>query len=202
VRPAPTALASAVLLHAMLGGVVRAAEPPGDEESFRRWAAGVQVGIVDRPSGHLGIPLGGGEMGSHLPHALLGGYQLSPHTAITVGLGLPTGAMGVGFWAGFDASLRLVADQRRIFALALYEDAGLQLGFAGPDYYARHENEFVGYGYAFSGPWAFAVRLPVGLRATWLQDRLDTFIEGIDVLALTPSFESLFQLAAGVRVRF
>jgi hypothetical protein len=190
-------------LLVVLCGSARAepAEQTVDDE-HRRWAVGAEVGVVDRPGGHLGVPLGGGEMGRHLPFALLAAYQTSPRTAVTIGFGLPTGAMGFAFWTGFDASLRLVADARRVFALALYENAGLQLGFAGPDYYARRENEFVGYGYAFSGPWAFGVRLPVGLRASWLYDRFDTFVEGVDVLALTPAFESLFELAAGARFRF
>jgi hypothetical protein len=196
------AFACALLLRVSLVGIAGAAEPAKDEQLFRHWAVGIQVGIADRPTGHLGIPLGGGEMGSHLPLGLVGGYQMSPRTAVTLGLGLPTGAMGVAFWAGFDASLRLVADPRQIVALALYEDAGLQLGFAGPDYYARHENEFVGFGYAVAGPWALAIRLPVGLRASWLQDRFDVFVEGVDVLAMTPSFESLFELAGGGRFKF
>jgi hypothetical protein len=199
---AATSIACAVLLQAGASRAAGTEDGQNEAVPLRRWAVGLQVGLADRPSGHLGIPLGGGEMGSHLPHALVGAYQASPTVAVTAGLGLPTGAMGVGLWGGFEASLRLAGDAGGIFALRIYEDAGLQLGFAGPDYYARHDNEFVGYSYAFAGPLAFAIRLPVGFRASWLHDRFDTYVEGLDVLALTPSFESLFELTAGVRVRF
>jgi predicted Rdx family selenoprotein len=46
------------------------------------------------------------------------------------------------------------------------------------------------------------VRLPVGVRSCWFQNRLDTFVEGVEVLALTPSVESLFELSAGIRVHW
>jgi hypothetical protein len=95
-----------------------------------------------------------------------------------------------------------VTSARGVFAFELYEDAGLQLSFAGPDYYARRDNDFVGYGYAYGGPLAFAVRLPVGVRFCWLRNRLDTFVEGVEMLALTPSVESLFELSVGIRVHW
>ncbi len=168
----------------------------------RRWSVGVQFGVLDRPAGHLGIPVAGSEDGYHLPFGLLGRYQINARLAINAGLGVPTGAMGAGVWTGIEVLQPIVADPRRIVALEVYEDSGLSLGFAGPDYFARRDNDFVGYGYAYKGPLAFAVRLPVGLRACWLRNRFDTFVEGAEVLALTPSVESLFELAAGLRVHW
>jgi hypothetical protein len=193
-------------------GVARADDPraPGAESAAapavapteHRWGIGVQVGMLDRPTGHLGIPLGHGETAPQLPIALVGRLQLGEHTAVTAGAGLPTSAMGPAAWGGFEAFVRLWADARRIASIEAYEDAGLQLGFAGPDYWARKSDEFVGYGYAFGGPVAFALRLPVGLRVSWLRDRFDTFVSGGEILALTPSVEGLFELSAGARFRF
>ena len=53
-----------------------------------------------------------------------------------------------------------------------------------------------------AGPVAFAVRLPIGLRLSWAHDRFDTFVEGADLVVLTPSVEDLFELAAGVRIHW
>ena len=84
----------------------------------------------------------------------------------------------------------------------MYEASGLQFGFAGPDYFARHDNEYVGFGYGYNPPYAFAVRLPVGLRIRWRGDRLDTHIEGTEILALSPSVESNFELSVGASLHF
>jgi hypothetical protein len=170
---------------------------------MRRWSIGLQVGVLDLPSGHLGIPIGGlSEDAAHMPFALVGRYEINDHFAANVGLGLPTGAMGFGAWVGFELYAPLARDQHRWVALDLYEDTGLQLGFAGPDYYARRDNDFVGYAYAFSGLLALAVRLPIGIRLSVWQNRMDIYTEAVEVLALTPSVESLFELDAGVRIHW
>jgi hypothetical protein len=166
------------------------------------WSLGAQFGAADLPSGHLGIPLAGSEDGAHLAAAVVGSYRFNRHTAIDFGAGLPSSAMGPAFWAGFELVTSLWRDRRGVVDIQIYEDSGLQLGFAGPDYYARTDDEFVGYGYAFGGGVAFAIRLPVGLRLSWAHDSFDTFAEGDDLLLLTPSVENLFELAAGVRVHW
>ncbi len=62
----------------------------------------MQFGVLDRPAGHLGIPLdGNGKIGAHLPFALVGRYQLDERTALAAGLGLPSGAMGFAAWSGY-----------------------------------------------------------------------------------------------------
>jgi hypothetical protein len=168
----------------------------------KRWAVGLQASPTDAPRGHLGIPIAGTEDGFHLAAALVSRYQLSDALALNAGAGLPSSAMGPSVWGGFEVFARVVADRRRVVALELYEDSGLQLGFAGPDYYARRDNDFPGYGYAFGGDVSFAVRLPVGARLCWIQNRFDTFVEGTSIVALTPAVETFFDVAVGARVHF
>jgi hypothetical protein len=177
-----------------------AGEAPESVE--HRVSVGLQVGVLDRPTGHLGIPFGGTKDGYHMPFGLVGSYQIDGRFAINAGAGTPTGAMGLGVWAGFEIFQRLIADRRRIVALEIYEDSGLVFGFAGPDYYARRDNDFVGDAYGYSGTLTFALRLPIGLRACWLRNRFDTYLEGAEILALAPSVESLFEAAAGARIHF
>jgi hypothetical protein len=177
------------------------ATAPGDFDG-RRWALGLQVGAYDSPSGHLGIPLAGTMDGAHLAAAIVGRYQFNRFIAVDLGFGLPTSSMGPALWAEFEPFVRLWADSRRIFALEVYLAPGLQLGFAGPDYYARRSNVFVGYDYAFGGSAAFALRLPVGVRFCWVQNLFDTYLEGNTLLAFTPSVESLFELSIGARVHW
>jgi len=195
------AVAGAALVG-VIGTTARIAEAQSKNVIERHWSLGLQVGLLDRPTGHLGIPLATYEDSKHLAAAFVGRYQLDQRFALNAGFGVPTSAMGPAVWAGFELFARLTTSTRSVLAVELYEDAGLQLGFAGPDYYARRDNDFVGYGYAYGGPLAFAVRLPVGVRLCWLQNRLDTFVEGVEVLALTPSVESLFELSAGIRVHW
>jgi hypothetical protein len=78
---------------------------------------------------------------------------------------------------------------------------GFSIGFAGPDYYARHEDVFVGYRYAVGGPLAVGVRLPLGVRVRWLRGAFDTYAESAPLVMLTPAVEALFELALGFRVR-
>jgi len=187
-------------LAAVLGSTSARAQT--DDLQGKRWALGVQLSPYDSPAGHLGAPLAGSEDGFHLALALVGRYQLGDWSAIDVGMGLPSSAMGPAAWASFEVFGRLIADRQRILAVELYADPGLQLGFAGPDYYARRDNGFPGYAYAFGGGVTLAIRLPVGLRLCWIRNRFDTFVEGTSIVALTPSVETLFDLAVGARVHF
>ena len=193
---------SALLLMLALSATTEVTATVPDDFDGRRWSLGLQIGAYDLPSGHLGIPVAGTQDGLHLASAIVGRYQLSAFTAVDVGFGLPTSSMGPAFWAGFEPFARLWADSRRIFAVEAYLAPGLQLGFAGPDYYARHSNVFVGYDYAFGGPAAFALRLPIGVRFCWVQNRFDTYLEGNTLVVFTPSVESLFELSIGARVHW
>jgi hypothetical protein len=168
----------------------------------RRWALGLQVGAYDLPSGHLGIPVAGTADGTHLATAIVGRYQLSHFTAIDVGMGLPTSASAPAFWGEFEIFGRLWADPRQVVAFELYGAPGLQLGFAGPDYYARRSNTWVGYDYAFGGAATFALRLPLGIRVCWAQNLFDTYLEAAEIVAFTPSVESLFELSVGARIHW
>ena len=177
--------------------------PTTSPELGRRLAIGMQFGALDRPAGHLGIPLDGdGKMGAHLSFAFVGRYQLDEHTALAAGFGLPSGAMGFAIWSGYEVAWPIAHRGPGIAAIEVYEASGLQFGFAGPDYFARHDNEYVGFGYGYNPPFAFAVRLPVGLRIRWRGDRLDTHLEGTEILALTPSVESNFELSVGASLHF
>jgi hypothetical protein len=150
-----------------------AAEPP---RGLRRWALGLQVGPFDAPQGHVGVPLGGTMEGYHLPAAVVVRVALDAHMALNAGFGLPQSRLGLGIWAGHELFMRVAQDSQAVVALELYEDAGLTLGFTGPDYYARREGVFVGYDYAIGGPLAFGLRLPVGARAVWLEGAIDTYV--------------------------
>jgi hypothetical protein len=171
------------------------------EQGVRRAAIGLQAGPVDLPRGHLGVPFTRALEGYHLAVGIVGRWQLSGRMAVNAGLGLPQSGLGLSLWAGHEIFARLASDRRGIAALEVYEDAGFSLGFAGPDYYARHENVFVGYGYAVGGPLAFGVRLPLGVRVKWLRGAFDTYAEPSTLLMVAPEVETLFELAVGFRVR-
>ncbi len=194
---------TAVALALLLGTTTEVAAA-NDAPSFeaRRWSLGLQVGAYDLPSGHIGIPIGGTQDGAHLAAAIVGRYQLGRFTAVGVGMGLPTSASGPAFWGEFEVFGRLWADPKEVVAFELYGAPGLQLGFAGPDYYARHSNAWVGYGYAFGGTAAFVLRLPIGLRICWARNRFDTYVEGADLVSFTPTLENLFELSVGARVHW
>jgi hypothetical protein len=198
-------MSASVLLALLLAAtpeVTTAADDNGDGALHRRWALGLQVGAYDLPSGHLGIPIAGTADGTHLSAAIVGRYQLGHFTAVDVGMGLPTSASGPAFWGEFEFFWRLWADQRQVVAFELYGAPGLQLGFAGPDYYARRTNTWVGYEYAFGGSAAFGLRLPLGLRVCWAQNLFDTYLEAAEILALAPSVEGLFSLSVGARIHW
>jgi len=166
----------------------------------QRWAIGLQVDPLAVPGGHQGIPVQ--TIGNRVGLAFSARYRGGDWWALNLGLGFPQSALGAGAWFGHEMFHPLWSDQRRIVELELFEDAAAQLSFVGPDYYARHGGTFVGRYYAFGGPLAAATRLSVGLRATWLDGRFDTSLEGISILQLTPSFDSLSSVDVGVRLHF
>ena len=57
--------------------------------------------------------------------------------------------------------------------LDTFGQAGVQLGYAGPDYFARHGGDFVGYEYVRGGPVAFALRFAMGISLRWANGLLD-----------------------------
>jgi hypothetical protein len=190
----------ALVLTALLLGA-RPAHAQGADEGIRRWSLGIQAGLLDLPHGHVGAPLQRDMSGLHMPLALVARWRMNDRMAIGAGLGIPQSGQGVSFWLSHELFARLATSPRGIVGLDVFEDAGLQLGFAGPDYFARHEDEFVGYGYVYSGPLAFGLRLPVGLRAVWLDGAFDTYVESVPLWMLTTKVEALFDLAFGIRVR-
>jgi hypothetical protein len=167
-----------------------------------RWGVGLEVQPIALPNGHLGLPLGGDESAFHLAMALSLRYQIDAGSALEGGVGLAHPALGASMWFGYERLARLVADRRAIVALEMYATPGLQLGFAGPDEYARQSDVFVGYGYAFGGPPAFGFRFPVGLRVSFAQSRFDVYVAGVPEVIVTPTVEVLFQMTTGVRLRF
>jgi hypothetical protein len=164
----------------------------------RKWGFGIQLEPINSPTGHFGVPTAA--VAPRIGFAFALRYQAADRWALTFGLGAPHPAMGLSIWAGHELSLSLYA--RDAVALSLYEDAGAQFGAVGPDYYARHGGTFVGRQYTFGGPTTFALRLPAGVRASWLSGRFDTFLEGVGILAFTPTVEPLFTFDLGFRWQF
>jgi hypothetical protein len=189
---AAVALAVAWSLHAAEG---RAQDADG-----KRWAVGLELAWLGVPHGHLGLAPSLDT--SAISPELVARYRLLNFAALDVGFGLPHSAMGLSGWAAFEVFATVAANQKRTLALELYQKSGLQLGYAGPDYFARHDNEFVGYGYAAAGPLAFALRFPVGINLRWAGGVLDNYTEVVPIVALTPTTEVLYTLASGIRVRF
>jgi hypothetical protein len=179
--------------------------PPAEPmASARRWSLGLELGLVDLPRGHIGIPVQGTIDGIHLPAAIVMRWRLDDRMALTAGFGIPHSGLGAAVWVGHEMYWRVATSPREIVALEVYENAGLELGFAGPDWFARHENEFVGFaGYAYvaGGPVAFGLRFPFGLRARWIAGAFDTYLEAAPLVMCTPSPESLFDLSFEIRVR-
>jgi len=166
----------------------------------KRWAVGLEAAWLGVPHGHLG--LAPSLATSAVSPQLVARYRLLSFAALDAGFGLPHSAMGLSGSAAFEVFATVAANRSRTLALELYQKSGLQLGYAGPDYFARHDNEFVGYGYATAGPLAFALRFPIGVNWRWAGGVLDTYTEVVPIIALTPTTEVLYTLATGVRVRF
>lgn len=119
----------------------------------RDWAVGVELGSFGAPAGHLGIPLAS----EHVAPAVYARRALDDRFSLVGSFGLATAA-----------GLQLALGGEYRYALTPYLDAfaslSLQGGFAGPDYYARRDNVFVGYAYAAEGTFALGLRATAGLR--------------------------------------
>jgi hypothetical protein len=192
---------------ALFGGLLAVAAPrlataePPDPDP-RKFGFGLQVAVWGIPTSHLGIPVtNGGEGGVHLPAEFVFRWQLNQLVALNFAFGTTQG-LGATIWAGGEVFTPAAGDRGRIVTLELYDDPGLQLGFAGPDWFARHENTFVGYLYTIEGPLEFALRFPFGARLHWNRIGLDTYVEAAPMLGLTPDVELLFSVIVGVRARF
>jgi hypothetical protein len=178
------------------------AAAPDDIGAPHRWSFGLQLEPLDLPRGHLGIPLQGTEDGFHLGAAFSLRYQPSTWWAVVMDLGTPTSALGPAVWVGHEVFHRLWANPHGVAVISVYEAVALEVGFAGPDYFARRDGTFVGYGYAFGGPPSVALRLPIGLRVDWWRSRFDTYVEGGALLAAAPSVETFVDLSVGGRFHF
>ena len=159
----------------------------------------MELGFLGRPQGHLGIAA---NSGAALTPRLVARYQVLKFAAIDAGFGLPHASLGVGGWLSWEVFAPIAANEHGSLAVSLFEQTGMQLGYAGPDYYARHGNDFVGYQYAVAGPLAFAVRFPVGVNLRWAGGYLDSYVAAVPIVALTPSTEMFYELSIGTRVRF
>jgi len=166
----------------------------------RRWALGFEATWLGVPHGHLGLMPS--LAGSGISAELVGRYRLSSFAAVDVGFGLPHSAMGLSGWGAFEVFGTAVANQKRSVALELFQQVGFQVGRVGPDYFARHEDTFVGYGYVAAGPLGCALRLPAGINLRWAGGRLDSYTEVVPIVTLMPSREVLYTLASGIRYRF
>jgi hypothetical protein len=139
--------------------------------------------------------------GAHVPAALVFRWETTRSTALSLGFGIAHVGLGVSLWAGYELFHRFAGDRRGMAGFELYAAPGLQLGFAGPDWAARHGNDWVGFEYAYQGPLAFAMRLGAGARLV-LVNRFDVFVEAVPIVTFTPAVEPLFTLVAGARDRF
>ncbi len=161
------------------------------------WAIGVELSAFSHPQGHLGAPLG--EV-SHLAPAVYARLHFEEFLSWTFGAGLPS-AQGLSAWGGLEARHELCAN------LELFGGVDVQLGFVGPDYYQRNDNEFVGYAYAISGAVGLGGRIDAGLRSRFLDDRFEAALQAVDVVtrpigSTLSSADNIlsFQLALGVRL--
>jgi hypothetical protein len=151
------------------------------------------------PHSDLGIPLGST---GHLPLALTLRWEQGRHGALCLGLGAPASPVGASLWVGYEVFTTVASLRRGLFELDLYATPGLQAGFAGPEYFERHSNAFVGFAYIYSGPGAFATRLPLGARLRLYRRLLDVYGEATTTVALAPAVEVMVGVTAGVRVNF
>jgi hypothetical protein len=169
----------------------------------RDWTIGVELSWFSHPQGHLGAPLGDF---SHLAPAAYGRRHFTGDLSWTFGAGLPS-AQGLSAWGGLELRHVLWSSCARCNALEVYGGVDVQLGFVGPDYYQRHDNEFVGYTYAASGPIGLGGRVDAGVRLRWLADRFETSLQAVEVVA-RPMASNIsagdhilsFQVALGVRL--
>ncbi|MEI9939227.1 MAG: hypothetical protein WDO69_18560 [Pseudomonadota bacterium] len=186
-------LVSASLL--CLACEARAAEP--DE---RRWGVGIELTALSLPRGHLGSAPNATEYA--VTPMVVGRFQVLKAVAVAAGFGLPHPSMGLGGWVAGEINAPVLANAHKTLALSLFQQTGLQLGYAGPDYFARHGDDFVGYQYAVAGPLAFAFRLPTGVCLRWAGGYIDSYVQTVPIIALTPSSELFYDVSVGTRARF
>jgi hypothetical protein len=196
-----------LLLILVSGSAVADPPPPTVVKSaqplhWRRYSLGIQFGVANTPGGHIGIPIAPYKSyGPHLPVALTFRWEANRWSALDVGFGAAHVGLGLSVWGGYELFHRFVADKRGIAGFELYAVPGLQLGFAGADWAARHGNDWVGFEYDYQGPVAFAMRLAAGARLV-LVNRLDLYLEAVPIVTFTLAVETLFTLVAGARIRF
>jgi len=177
-----------------------AREPDARAPDAKRWAVGLEASWLGVPHGHVGyIPAIGT---SAISGEVVARFRLLNALAVDAGFGLPHAAMGLSGWGAVEVFGTALANPARTLVLELYQQAGLQLGYAGPDYYARRDNEFVGYGYTIAGPMTFAFRAPAGISLRWLGGAVDSYTEIVPIITLTPRIEILHTMATGIRWRF
>lgn len=165
-----------------------------------RWGVGIQMGFHSAPAGNLGLPLDDiAGIPYDQPTEIVVRREIGERTALDAGFGLPHEALGFTGWVGFEMFLPVVANA--ICALEVYADPAIQVGYAGPDYYARRHHVFVGYEYGATGAIALAVRSPIGLRVRWPGARLDTYIEAAPLVTFTPAIEPFYITIVGARFR-
>jgi hypothetical protein len=191
-------LGCAMLLALGIG--VQSTNARARDPEARRWAIGLEASWLGAPHGHLGYAPSSGA--SALSGEVVARFRLLNALAIDAGFGLPHAAMGLSGWGAVEVFGTALANPTRTLALEVYQQAGLQLGYAGPDYFARSDNEFVGYGYTTAGPLSFAVRFPAGINLRWLRGAVDSYTEIVPIMALTPRREMLYTMATGIRWRF
>lgn len=198
-KTARSLLPALLVFSATAAAAAPSIEAHAPDWDAKRWGVGVQIAPLSTPRGHIGIPWFGE---SRMPLEIVARWQPTHRFALNAGLGLPHASLGSTFWVGGELFTRVAEAPHGLVALELYQSLALQLGFAGPDYYARHDGDFVGYSYVNQGAGTLALRLPAGVRLRWANGWLDTYAEGSPTVTLTPDFESLFALTVGVRVRF
>ena len=151
---------------------------------------GFQLGM---PGHGSGVPV---MEGQQLAFGLSARLPLPPRRwatpAVDLTLGTPIAGVGLSLWGGLELR-REVAPW-----LSLYTMLGMRTGFAGPLYYARHSDVFVGYGYIYSGSWTIGPHVPLGVATTF--GRVNAYVEAFAEAPLLPSPQLLFGAAAGVRV--
>jgi hypothetical protein len=194
----------------LLSSLAAAAEPPAatvatQVRSLRRWrrySLGIQFGAANTPGGHAGIPVAPYKSyGAHLATALTFRWEMNRWSAFDVGVGIPHVGLGLGLFSSYELYHRFATDRRDLVGLELYAAPGWQLAFAGPDWAARHGNDWVGFDYFYQGPLAFGVRFAAGARLVFVE-RVEAYVEAVPIVDFTPSVEPLFTLVAGARVRF
>jgi hypothetical protein len=191
-------LGCAMLLVA--GLALPATSAAAQDPDAKRWAVGLEATWLGVPHGHLGYAPSIGT--SAISGEVVARFRLLSALAIDAGFGLPHAAMGLSGWGAVEAFGTAAANPARTLVLEVYQQVGLQLGYAGPDYFARKDDEFVGYGYTTAGPLSFAFRFPAGVNLRWLHGAVDSYTEIVPIITLGPRREVLYTMATGIRWRF